>query len=111
MDKQARKAAVAAYRERKPAFGVYAIICTATGEAWVGTSRTVDTHKNRLWFELGIGSHANGTLQAAWRSHGASEFRYEELDRLRDDFPDFDRDDELKKRRALWQTRLRAQLL
>ncbi|UDQ89837.1 GIY-YIG nuclease family protein [Xanthobacter autotrophicus] len=111
MDKQERKAAVAAYRERKPAFGVYAIICTATGEVWVGTSRTVDTHKNRLWFELGIGSHANGALQAAWRAHGATEFRYEELDRLREDFPDFDRDDELKKRRALWQTRLRAQLL
>lgn len=108
MDRQERKAAVAAYRQRKPAFGTYAVICTATGEVWVGTSRAVDTHKNRIWFELGIGTHANGALQSAWTAHGAAGFRYEELDRLREDFPDFERDDELKKRRALWQARLGA---
>lgn len=111
MDRQERKAAVAAYRQRKAAYGVYAVICTATGEAWVGTSRTVDTHKNRIWFELGVGTHANGALQSAWKAHGAADFRYEELDRLRDDFPDYERADELKKRRALWQTRLRAAVL
>lgn len=108
MDRQERKAAVAAYRQRKPGFGIYAVICTATGEVWVGASRTVDTLKNRIWFELGAGTHTNAALQSAWAAHGAAEFRYEELDRLRDDFPDFERDDELKKRRALWQTRLRA---
>lgn len=108
MDRQERKAAVAAYRQRKPAFGIFAVICTATGEVWVGTSRTVDTHKNRIWFELGIETHANGALQSAWKAHGAAEFRYEELDRLREDFPEFERDDELKKRLDLWQKRLRA---
>ena len=111
MDRQERKAVITAYKERKPAFGVYTVICTATGETWVGTSRTLDTIKNRLWFELATGSHANGALQATWTAHGSGEFRYEELERLRDDFPDFERDDELKKRRALWQTRLRARLL
>ena len=34
MDRQARKAAAAAYKERKPAFGVFAIVCRATGEAF-----------------------------------------------------------------------------
>jgi hypothetical protein len=47
MDRQDRKAAIRAYKERKPAWGVYAVICTATGEAWVGCSQRVDTQKNR----------------------------------------------------------------
>jgi hypothetical protein len=41
MDRQDRKAAVATYKERKAAHGVYAVICRATGEAWVGCSRHV----------------------------------------------------------------------
>src|SRR5262249_18716115 len=35
MDREDRRAAIAAYKERKPAWGVYAVICTATGEVWV----------------------------------------------------------------------------
>jgi hypothetical protein len=87
MDRQERKAAIAAYKERKPAWGVYAVICTATGEAWIGCSRRVDTLKNRFWFELGLGRSSHVSLQAAWNQHGKSEFRFEELERLREDFP------------------------
>ena len=47
-----RKALVAAYRERKTIAGVFAVICNATGQAWVGTSRHIDTHRNGLWFAL-----------------------------------------------------------
>ena len=108
MDRQIRKDAIAAYKRRKPALGVYAIICTATGEAWVGSSNRVDTQKNKLWFELGLGNSRLSSVQAAWNRHGGQEFRFEELDRLREDFPEIDRDDELKKRQALWQTRLQA---
>ncbi len=111
MDRQERKAAIAAYKERKPAWGVYAIICTATSEAWVGCSLNVDTQKNRTWFELGQGRSRHASLLAAWRRHGEREFRFEELDRLRDDFPEFARDDELKKRQALWRSRLGASAL
>ena len=108
MDSQDRKAARAAYKERKPAFGVYAVICSATGDAWVGDSRHVDTQKNGLWFALRHATGRPASLQAAWTQHGEAAFRFEELDRLRDDFPDFGRADELKKRRALWQARLQA---
>lgn len=111
MDPQERKAAIAAYKERKPPWGVYAIICTATGEAWVGCSRRVDTQKNRIWFELGLGTSRRASLQAAWNQHGERAFRFEELERLRDDFPEFERDDELKKRQALWLSRLQASIL
>lgn len=111
MDRQVRKAAIAAYKERKTPWGVYAIICTATGEAWVGCSRRVDTQRNKLWFELGLGKSPYPSLQAAWNQYGEREFRFEELERLREDFPEFARDDELKKRQALWQSRLQASAL
>lgn len=111
MDARDRKTAIAAYKERGPAFGVYAVICSATGEAWVGTSRHVDTQRNGLWFALNQGRSPFSTLQAAWIEHGESEFRFEELDRLREDFPALGRMDELRKRAALWRTRLHAAAL
>ena len=103
-----RKAAIAAYKERNPAFGVFAAICGATGEVWVGTSRNVDTHRNQLWFILRQGGCRHTALQAAWREHGEDAFRYEELDRLREDHPEIGRMDELRRRQALWTDRLRA---
>src|ERR1700743_2827977 len=102
MDRQARKAATAAYKERKPAFGVFAVICNATGQAWVGHSRHVDTQKNGLWFTLRHGGSPHRALDAAWREHGEGEFRFEELERLREDFPALSALDELKRRQALW---------
>jgi hypothetical protein len=111
MDRQARRAAVAAYKEKPAAWGVYAVICSATGEAWVGRSRHVDTHQNRLWFSLRMGGERHAALQKAWTEHGEDAFRYEELDRLRADYPAIGREDELKKRQALWTARLQADAL
>ncbi|MEW6018620.1 MAG: GIY-YIG nuclease family protein [Pseudomonadota bacterium] len=110
MDHAARKAATAAYKERKPAWGVFAVICNATGQAWVGASRHVDTQKNGLWFTLRMGSSPFADLQAAWKKHGGEEaFRYEELERLREDYPPLGREDEIKRRQALWAARLEAE--
>ncbi len=111
MDRLDRKAAIAAYKERKPAYGLFAVICTATGEAWVGCSRHVDTRQNGLWFALRQGTSPHASLQAAWRQHGEPDFRFEELERLREDFPEISRMDELKKRQALWRDRLQAAAL
>lgn len=108
MDAHARKAAIAAYKERKPANGVFAVICTATGQAWVGRSRHLDTQQNGLWFALRHGSSPHRALQAAWALHGADAFRFEELERLRDDFPALTRPDELKRRQSIWTARLQA---
>lgn len=38
MDRNERKAAVSAYKERKAIPGVYAVQCAATGEQWVGSA-------------------------------------------------------------------------
>lgn len=111
MDLRDRKAAIAAYKERKPAYGVYAIICTATGDVWVGRSRHIDTQQNGMWFALRQGSSPHPSLQAAWTLHSEREFRFEELERLREDFPEFGRLDELKRRQALWRARLHASAL
>jgi hypothetical protein len=108
LDKTQRKAAAAAYKERKPAWGVFAVVCGATGETWVGRSLNVDTHQNRLWAELRQGKSPHRSLQAAWTEHAEPAFRYEELERLREDFPEFACNDELKKRQALWKARLQA---
>jgi hypothetical protein len=111
MDRQARKAAIAEYKERKPAHGVFAVVCRATGQAWVGRSSHVDTEQNGLWFTLRLGGSPFKSLQAAWSEHGQDEFRFEELERLRDDFPALARKDELKRRQALWTARLEATAL
>jgi hypothetical protein len=111
MDRRNRKAAIAAYKERKPAYGVYAVIRTATGETWVGCSRHVDTQQNGLWFTLRQGNSPFSSLQTAWTRHGESEFRFEELERLQEDFPEIGRLDELKRRQGLWRTRLHASAL
>ena len=108
MDPRTRKAAVAADKERKPAYGVFAVICNATGQAWVGQSRHVDTQQNGLWFALKRGGSPFRSLQAAWNAHGEGEFRFEELERLREDFPALGVGDELKRRQSIWTARLEA---
>ncbi|MEO9168707.1 MAG: GIY-YIG nuclease family protein [Aestuariivirga sp.] len=108
MQKQYRKAATAQFKERKSSYGVFAVICNATGEVWVGTSRNLAAQQNSLWFSLRHGASPFPSLNAAWTQHGESEFRFEELDRLKDDFSEMLRADELKKRQKLWATRLQA---
>jgi hypothetical protein len=111
MNREDRKAAIAAYKERKPAFGVYAVICEATGQAWVGRSRHLETQQNGLWFALRQDGSPHRALRAAWTLHGEAAFRFETLDVLREDFPALMRMDELKKRQALWAARLGATAL
>lgn len=111
MTPEARKAAITAYKERTPVFGVFAVICTATGEAWVGQSRHLETQKNGLWFTFRLGSSPYAAAQAAWKRHGEDNFRFEELDRLGEDWSDIGRKDELKRRQTLWAARLQAGIL
>ncbi|MES6473301.1 GIY-YIG nuclease family protein, partial [Cutibacterium acnes] len=87
------------------------VICSATGEAWVGQSRHLDTQQNGIWFALSMGGSPFKSLQAAWNEHGAEAFRFEELERLREDFPTLSRRDELKRRQAIWVDRLHARPL
>lgn len=106
-----RKAMIADYKDRETVAGVFAVICSATGRAWVGQSRHIDTQQNGLWFALKLGSSPYKSLQTEWKAHGADSFRFEQLDRLAPDLSDMARKDELKRRAALWIARLGAEAL
>ncbi len=52
MKTEDKKAARAAYKERKQVAGIFAIRCAPSGEVWVGQTLTLLTIQNRLWFML-----------------------------------------------------------
>lgn len=79
-----RKAATAAWKERKTAPGIYAIRCTPSGETWMGQAADMATIQNRHWFSLRLGIHSNRAMQAAWNAHGAEAMVFEPLELLPD---------------------------
>lgn len=91
-----------------PVWGVYAVICNSTGDVWVGHSLQLDTQHSRLWSSLTLETCKCRELQSLWNTHGQAAFRFEELDRLRSDFPEPDRLSELRQRQALWTARLQG---
>jgi hypothetical protein len=82
MKSEDKKAAAAAYKERKIIAGIYAVRCVPTGQRWVGRAPDLSTVQSRLWFTLRQGNNPHRTLQAAWREHGADGFIFEEVERL-----------------------------
>jgi hypothetical protein len=111
MKGEARKAAVAAYKERKTVAGVYLIRCQATGEGWVGQWPDVGAIQTRQWFTLRQGAHPNRALREAWRRHGEESFRFEVLERLEEQASPYIRDATLKERAAHWRRQLAAAAL
>jgi hypothetical protein len=86
MRKEERKAAVAAFRERKSEPGIYALVCRPSGEKWVGRAPDLATIWNRLSVALRMASTPHRSLQAAAREHGEAAFDFEVLERV--DEPD-----------------------
>lgn len=82
MDQQARKAAVAAFKERKSEPGIYALTCRPTGQHWVGRASDLATIWNRLSVALKMASTPHRSLQAAAREHGAEAFAFEVVERI-----------------------------
>jgi hypothetical protein len=106
-----RKAAVAAYKERKVVAGVYAVHCLPTGQRWIGRTPDLSTVQNRLWFTLRQGANPHRSLQAAWSKHGAESFVFEEVERLEDEPLGYVRDRILKDRLSYWCTTLDAEAI
>ena len=103
-----RKAAIAAYKERKVIGGVYAVRCTATGEVWVGGWSNLATIQNRIWFTLRQGGHPNPDLQTCWQQNGAAHFRFDILEQIDAEASAYVRDAVLKERTAHWRSSLGA---
>jgi hypothetical protein len=101
-----KKAAVAAYKERKVAAGIFAVRCAASGQVWVGQAPNLDTIQNRTFFTLRQGNHPSRDLQAAWAAHGADSFTFEAVERLPDEEIPYARAALLKERAAHWRAAL-----
>ncbi|HEX8621701.1 MAG TPA: GIY-YIG nuclease family protein [Allosphingosinicella sp.] len=86
MEQQARKAAVAAFKERRSEPGIYALTCRPTGQVWVGRAPDLATIRNRLSIALRMASTPHRSLQAAAREHGAEAFDFAVVERI--DEPD-----------------------
>lgn len=109
MDKNNRRQAVRDYKERKVSMGIYAVRCAASGEAWVGVSKDLDQHTNRLWFALRMAGHPNKAMQAAFQAHGQDAFRIETLEVVDvEGLEGYSLDARLKDRDAHWRAELGA---
>jgi len=106
-----RKAAIAAYKKRKTAVGIYVVRCAPTGQAWVGRTLNLETIQNRIWFSLRAGGHSNRELQSAWTAHGADAFAFEPLEQLKDEELPYVRDNLLKERLIHWRSSLNGSVI
>ena len=103
-----RKAAIAAYKERKSVPGIFAVRCAATGQAWVGQTPDLTTVGNRIWFALRQDCSRNRSLQSAWNAQAGEGFVLEELERLDDEDRGYVLDADVKARLAFWRLELGA---
>lgn len=102
-----RKAAVAAYRERKITAGIYAIRCTASDQVWIGSAPDLSTIENRLWFTLRQGANPHRSLQETWNAHGRAVLTFTVIAHLRDeDDPGYPRRRALKELHQRWLNEL-----
>jgi len=111
MNSADRKAAVAAYKDKKVEAGIFVLRCTPAGTSWVGSAPNLATILNRIKFDLGLGKHRNHDLQQAWTTLGGDSFVFEEVEVLEQDLPSYVQASMLKDRLAHWQVELKAQLL
>jgi hypothetical protein len=111
MDPIARKEVSRKFKERKPPCGVFAVRCTASGQAWVGSFSNLESMRNRLWFSLGLGTHRDAALQAEWNAHGERTFEYQILEKFDDELCAIEVNDRLKDRKRHWADRLGARML
>lgn len=103
-----KKAARREAKERVTQRGIYAMRCTATGQAWIGNSKDLKSAKTGLLFGLRIGGHINRELQNAWNQHGADAFRFEILEEFDPDLPEMTLRDALRDRQKHWRGELSA---
>lgn len=103
-----RKAAITAFRERKPRVGIYAMRCLASDAAWVGRSTNLEAVRNRILFTLAQGSCPHRTLQEAWNEVNSEDFAFEEIEVLGEEVSAGLQDLWLKQRLAHWVSAMKA---
>lgn len=99
-----RQALKRAYKAMRPAMGIYAIRCRATGRQYLGASSNLPAIFNRERLQLQTGAHRCEPLQADWRTLGEGAFEFVVLDELAwpDESPDYQPRADLDTLLALW---------
>lgn len=110
MDNVLKKQLTRIYKEQKVRAGIFAIRCTASGEAWVAKTPDIDKRQNGLWFQLRMGGFPGKSLQRAWNTHGESSFVFEVLEEIREESEAMV-PLRLKEREAQWRKQLGAAAL
>jgi hypothetical protein len=111
MKREDKRAAVAAYKRRETAAGIYAVRCAATDQCWVGSAPDIGTIRNRLWFTLRQGTNPHRSLQDAWSQHGEDSFAFEQVEKLDADLNHYARERTLKTQLAYWIAELKAEAI
>jgi hypothetical protein len=107
-----RKAAIAAYKERKTPWGIFSVRCIASGQVWIGRGMDLDKVENRLRFTLRYGGARPASLQDAWTLHGEGSFVIETLERIEEEEgAGFIRDNWFKARLKFWREELSAEII
>jgi hypothetical protein len=109
LNREDRKAAIAAYRERKADVGIYVVRCAASGGLWVGSTPNLRTIWNRLSFSLRQGDARHATLQNAWREHGVGGLTFEIVERVDVEDLDYGGDRTLRDKQERWRRMLGAE--
>jgi hypothetical protein len=103
-----RKAALAAYKEKKTESGIYAIRSRASGQVWVGSAPDLSTIRNRVWFTLRQGGNPHRALQVAWNAGGEEDLSFEVLEVLDEDISPSMRGHTLRQQLGAWIEELGA---
>jgi hypothetical protein len=109
MDKQSRRQVIRDFKEAKTKAGVFAVRCSATGEAWLGTSKNLEQQQNAIWFSLKMGASGrlHPDLHAAYRQHGAEAIVYDVVEAI-EELGTYGRDRQLKDRLTHWLAAMNA---
>jgi hypothetical protein len=99
------------FKERKVPKGIFAVRCSVTFEAWVGSSPNLNAAQNSLWFQLRAGRHRNASLQETWKLHGEEAFSLEVLERFEDDTPELLLNDMYALNKKKWGAAIAAHAL
>ena len=97
-----RKAALAAFRARKPRIRIYAIHCAATQEQWIGRSTDLEAVRKRIFFTLAQRANPHRRLQEAWNSFGTEALDFEEVEVLADELSEGSKDLWLRSKLKHW---------
>lgn len=103
-----RKAATAAYKEKRVEAGIYALHAPSLGSSWIGASPTLDTVERRMRFTLKSGGPCAAGLAAAYDRLGDEGLSFEVLERFDPDLTPLTRQSALRDRARHWRALLGA---